>query len=157
MQPTLLCIVPEVCPEDVTAFWSEGMQATYCRSVMPVVLYGQPQVMCNFQRFYVCAYTLSHREHLPWRLEANLVSTLRLPCTRNSSSAIYIHGKESVILCIYPVHLCVCLLRRICIFRMPVQPPCIMNKIVAVIHMRRNLHCVCFSISAVMYDVLLNL
>jgi hypothetical protein len=117
---------------------------------------GSPQVMCNFQRFYVCAYTLGHRVHLPWRLEANLVSTLRLPCTRNSSSAIYIHGKESVILCIYPVHLCVCLLRRICIFRMPVQPPCIMNKIVAVIHMRRNLHCVCFSIPSIMYDALLN-
>jgi hypothetical protein len=32
MPDEFLCIVPEDCPENFTTFWSQGMQATYCRS-----------------------------------------------------------------------------------------------------------------------------
>ena len=67
MPDRVLCIVPEDCPQNFTAFWSQGMQATHSRSrltlryaaeagVIPFseekrAICPAPQRNYNFQRF----------------------------------------------------------------------------------------------------------
>ncbi|VAH36236.1 unnamed protein product [Triticum turgidum subsp. durum] len=48
MPTTLLCSVPEGCPQDVAAFWSQGMQATYRRRLTQALPYLQPRCKRNF-------------------------------------------------------------------------------------------------------------
>jgi hypothetical protein len=91
---------------------------------------------------FVCIYT-RRWEHLPWCHQHWKQTWFQFPDFLVpvaaaqlfifyffEGSAIYIHEQKFAYLPSFPV----CLLRRICIFRMPVAP-CIMNKIVAVINM----------------------
>uniref|UniRef100_M8C0R8 RBR-type E3 ubiquitin transferase n=1 Tax=Aegilops tauschii TaxID=37682 RepID=M8C0R8_AEGTA len=51
MPTTLLCIVPEGRPQDVAAFWPQGMQATYRRRLTQALPYLQPRCKRSFRSF----------------------------------------------------------------------------------------------------------